>query len=66
MNTKRAFAPKLKSKILTRWNRLSESDLESVYGRFNLLSLKIQEVYEYSREKALQECNEFRNSNKLA
>jgi uncharacterized protein YjbJ (UPF0337 family) len=66
MNTKRAFAPKLKSKILIKWNRLSENDLDSIYGRFNLLSLKIQEVYEYSREKALQECNEFKNSNKLA
>jgi len=66
MNTKRAFAPKLRNKILSKWNKLSESDLESLSGRFNLLSEKIQEVYECSREKAINECNDFRNANKLA
>ena len=32
MITKRAFAPKIKSKILNKWNKLSESDVESISG----------------------------------
>lgn len=66
MITKRAFAPKIKSKILNKWNKLSESDVESISGRFNLLSEKIQKVYSCSREHAISECNDFRNANKLA
>lgn len=66
MITKRAFAPKLRNKILSKWNKLSERDIDSIAGRFNLLSEKIQKVYECSQEKAMSECNEFRNANKLA
>lgn len=66
MTTKRGFAPKLKNKILSKWNKLSEKDVDSIAGRFNLLSEKIQKVYECSQESAMRECNDFRNANKLA
>jgi hypothetical protein len=66
MITKRAFAPKIKNKILTKWNKLNEGDLETIAGRFNLLSETIQRVYECSPEKAIRECHEFKNANKLA
>jgi hypothetical protein len=65
MITKRAFAPKIKTKILTRWKKLSENDIESLSGRLNLLSDKIQKIYNCSTEQAIMECNEFKNSNKL-
>jgi uncharacterized protein YjbJ (UPF0337 family) len=65
MIIKRAFAPKIKAKILSKWKKLSEDDLESISGRFNLLSSKIQNIYECSIEKAESECNEFRNAHKI-
>lgn len=66
MITKRAFAPKLKNKILSKWSKLTERDIDSIAGRFNLLAETIQKVYECSEEKAMSECNDFRNANKLA
>jgi hypothetical protein len=56
----------MKNKILNKWTKLSESDVESISGRFNLLSEKIQKVYQCSFEKAISECNDFRNANKIA
>jgi hypothetical protein len=63
---KRAFAPKLKAKILKKWNQLTETDVDSIPGSFNLLSKKIQEVYTCSQANAERECSDFRHSNRLA
>jgi hypothetical protein len=64
--TKRAFAPKIRSKILKKWDKLTESDLEKSTGSFKKLIKKIQETYKINESIAERECLDFKFANKLA
>lgn len=59
------FGPKIKSKIMAKWNKISESDVDAMNGNLSLLSAKIQDLYSYPKVKAEKECDEFRKANKL-
>jgi hypothetical protein len=65
MIIKKAFAPKLRNKILSKWGKLKEKDIDSIEGRFNLLPEIIQRIYNYTSEKANNECNHFKQVNKI-
>jgi len=51
-----------KSKIRTKFGKLSDSDIEGLNGHMDQLSSKVQKVYEYDKEKAEQECKVFNDS----
>lgn len=60
-----AFSPKIKSKIMAKWSKISESDVDAMNGSFEMLSTKIQEKYSYPKVKAERECEDFKKANKL-
>lgn len=60
-----AFSPKIKSKIMAKWSKISESDVDAMNGSIEMLATKIQEKYSYPKVKAERECEEFKKANKL-
>lgn len=52
--------PEVKEMIKMNWDRLDDDDIESLKGRLDLLSEKIQKRYNYSKEKADYEMIEFK------
>jgi uncharacterized protein YjbJ (UPF0337 family) len=52
----------IKSKIKTRFAKLSDESIDSVKGNLDLLSGKIQSAYGYAREQADKEIQSFRAS----
>lgn len=60
-----AFSPKIVSKIMAKWSKISESDVDGMNGSFEMLSSKIQEAYSYPKAKCEKECADFKRANKL-
>lgn len=60
-----AFSPKIKSKIMSKWSKISETDVDAMNGNFSMLASKIQEIYSYPKAKAEKECEEFKRANKM-
>ena len=60
-----AFSPKIKAKIVAKWRKITEGDVDAMNGSFSALSMKTQEAYSYPKVKAEKECEEFKRSNKL-
>lgn len=60
-----AFSPKITSKIMAKWSKISESDVDAMNGSLEMLVSKIQEKYSYPKVKAERECEEFKKANKL-
>ena len=54
--------PEVKEMIKMNWDRLDEEDIESLKGRLDLLSEKIQKRYEYNKERADNEMFEFKKA----
>jgi uncharacterized protein YjbJ (UPF0337 family) len=59
------FSPKIKAKIMAKWSKINEGDVDAMNGSFEMLASKIQEIYSYPKVKAERECEEFKRSNKL-
>jgi hypothetical protein len=59
------FSPKIKAKIMSKWSKLSESDVDAMNGNFSMLAAKIQDIYSYPKVKAERECEEFKRANKM-
>jgi hypothetical protein len=59
------FSPKIKSKIMSKWSKISESNVDAMNGSFEMLATQIQEIYSYPKTKADKECLEFKKVNKL-
>jgi uncharacterized protein YjbJ (UPF0337 family) len=59
------FAPKIVAKIMSKWSKISESDVDAMNGSFEMLSAKIQEAYSYPKAKCDKECADFKRANKL-
>lgn len=51
-------------KVKAHWNKLSESDIQTISGnRFSLMS-KLRETYEFSKDEAENQIREFEEINK--
>ncbi len=48
------------SKIRLKWGRLTDVHIKLINGSFDLLSFKIQQLYNYSKELADRECDKIR------
>jgi hypothetical protein len=59
------FEPKVKAKIMAKWSKIKETDVDSCNGNWAMLSTKIQEHYSYPKAKCDKECEDFKRSNKL-
>ena len=51
-----------KSKIKSKFGKLSDSDIDSLNGHMDQLSTKVQKAYQYDQSKADQECKTFTDS----
>lgn len=49
----------LKEKIRAKFEKLSDSDIESLNGHMERLQAKVQKAYAYTKEKSEQECKSF-------
>jgi hypothetical protein len=52
--------PEVKELIKMNWELIDDEDIDSLRGRLDLLSDKIQEVYSYPKERADREMLEFK------
>ncbi|MGZ3790087.1 MAG: hypothetical protein ACXVLQ_16240 [Bacteriovorax sp.] len=52
--------PEIRELIKMNWDLIDDDDIDSLKGRLDLLSEKIQKVYDYSKERADQEMMEFK------
>ena len=52
----------IKSKIKTRFGKLTDESIESVKGNLELLAAKLQTAYGYAREQADRELTSFKAS----
>jgi len=52
----------IKAKIKTKWSKFSDQDLESFKGNLQLVKVRIQKVYGYTKDQVEREFNEFRDS----
>jgi uncharacterized protein YjbJ (UPF0337 family) len=64
-NSSVAFSTKLKDKIMLKWNKINEKDVDAMNGSYEMLASKIQEAYSYPKVKAERECEEFKRANKV-
>ncbi len=55
----------LKAKIQQKWAKLTDQDLRAAEGNLDEITARIQKVYGYSKEKALEEYNDFKRGHKL-
>lgn len=55
----------MKSKIKTKWNKFSDSDVEGFKDKMHLISEKIQKVYSITKEKAEEEYKDFKKTNDI-
>ena len=51
--------PELKSKVKTKWNKLTDEDIAQINGRHEQLVSFVQARYGYDRYQAEQEVREF-------
>lgn len=52
--------PEVRELIKMNWDLIDDEDIDSLKGRLDLLSEKIQQVYSYSKERADREMMEFK------
>lgn len=52
--------PEIREMIKLNWDLIDDDDIDSLKGRLDLLSDKIQETYDYSKERADREMLEFK------
>lgn len=52
--------PEIREMIKMNWDKLEDEEIDSLKGHLNLLSDKIQKVYDYSKERADREMLEFK------
>lgn len=64
MNTTNAHTnwSEVKGKIAAKWNKFSESEIETFKDNMDKISDKIQSAYGYSKEKAEQEYSDFKKT----
>jgi len=60
-NVTQANWKELKGKIKQTWGKLTDDDLMRAEGNWNEVSAKIQKAYGYTKEKAWQEIESFKN-----
>ncbi len=53
---------KLREKIKSKFSKLTDNDLDSLNGHMEKLQDKVQKVYNYSKDQAIQECKAFNRS----
>ncbi len=61
-NTEKIEWKVLKVKIKNKFSKLRDSDIESLEGRMDLLTHKVQKTYGYTQAKADKECHDFQKS----
>ncbi|MBC7537500.1 MAG: hypothetical protein H7281_01665 [Bacteriovorax sp.] len=52
----------VKNKIMHKWKKFEDSDIESMKEDLGMLSEKLQSLYSYPKSKADQEMKEFRTT----
>ncbi len=52
--------PEIREMIKMNWDLIDDDEIDTLKGRLDLLSEKIQKAYNYSKERADHELNEFR------
>jgi uncharacterized protein YjbJ (UPF0337 family) len=52
----------IKGKIRQKWGKLTDSDLDMAQGNLEEVVGKLQQAYGYSKDKAWEEFNEFKQS----
>ncbi|MFA6239057.1 MAG: hypothetical protein WC635_17090 [Bacteriovorax sp.] len=52
--------PEIREMIKMNWDRFEDEEIDSLKGQLHLLSEKIQEVYDYSKERADREMMDFK------
>jgi len=52
----------VKVKIKKKFNKLSDSDIDGVKGSIGKLTSKVEQAYNYSKDKAQTECRPFAES----
>jgi uncharacterized protein YjbJ (UPF0337 family) len=53
---------KVRSKIETKFDKLSGSQIDSLEGHMDQLTSTVKKAYSYDEDKAVQECNAFNES----
>jgi len=48
-----------KGMLKDRWGKLTDNDVNQIEGKIEILAGKLQEKYGLTKEKALQDINEF-------
>jgi hypothetical protein len=54
--------PEVRELIKMNWDRIDDEDIDSLKGHLDLLSDRIQKVYNYSKERADHETIEFKKA----
>ena len=52
--------PEIRELIKLNWDLIDDEDIDSLRGRLDLLSAKLQQVYAYPKERADREMLEFK------
>ena len=52
----------LKGKILSKWSKFNDAELESVKGDLNQLAAKIQKTYGIAKDQADRQLDEFKTT----
>lgn len=60
--TQTANWKEVKGKIKAKFGKLSDSDIDGLNGHMDRLQGKVQKAYNYSEDKAKQECKTFNES----
>ena len=50
----------IKGKIKTRWAKFTDDDMTQLEGNLDQIAGKIQKVYGFTKEKAIEEYNDFK------
>lgn len=65
MDTIKGRWTELKGKIKQEWSKLTDDDLQGVEGNMDEISGRIQKVYGYSKEKAVEEYSAFKKRHNI-
>ncbi len=52
--------PEVRDLIKMNWELIDDNEIDSLKGRLDLLSDKLQKIYSYSKERADRETHEFK------
>ena len=61
-NTLEGSWNELKGKVKQQWSKLTEDDLGTIKGSVTELTGRLQKVYGYTKEKALEEFEDFKKA----